>query len=146
MGYNGSNRKGYDVKYRGFSKSANNTAERILFGPKSFRNAVAKIVIAAGSTKSSARPKKLTSTRISASDKEAIEPQGTYVEQKLYKCECGKISYLETLHTYCPSCGRWLSEKNSITSDDAAASMKSGCLGVLFLPLLIVGILFLIIL
>ena len=145
MGYNGNNRKSIADRQQGLSKSANKTAERIFFGPKNFRNSVAKIVVAASSTKSLALKKKSTSNRANAYDNEVAESQGTPIEQKLYKCECGKISYLETPHTYCPSCGRWLTENNVISSDDAAASMKSGCLGVLILPLLIGGILGLII-
>lgn len=62
-------------------------------------------------------------------------PQTAY-----FKCSCGKVSSLETYKPYCPSCGRRL-EQSAIVSEEEARdlSKKGGCLGVLLLPLLVIG-------
>lgn len=44
MGYNGSNRKGYDVRYRGFPKSSMRSVDRIVFGRHGILIGAAKLV------------------------------------------------------------------------------------------------------
>lgn len=57
-----------------------------------------------------------------------------------YKCSCGKVSLLETPTPKCPKCGRRLTESYIISEEDAKAQApKSGCLGLLLIPLLIGG-------
>ena len=45
MGYNGSNRKGYDVRYRGFPKSADRYADRLMFGRHGLVTTALKILL-----------------------------------------------------------------------------------------------------
>ena len=46
MGYNGSNRKGYDVRYRGFPKSASRYVDSMVFGRHGLLTGAAKLVYA----------------------------------------------------------------------------------------------------
>lgn len=143
MGYNGNNRKRIADRQLGFSKSANNTAERIFFGPKSFRRRLSKgIVSVLGGRKDPSARSKRTS-QISHSEAACDKTSRIVSDQSLYKCECGKISSLYKSNLYCPSCGRKLTNENLITKDEAIKSKGSGCLGFILLPLMI-GIGFLI--
>lgn len=44
MGYNGSNRKGYDVRYRGFPKSAKRSVDSMMFGRYGLLTGAAKLI------------------------------------------------------------------------------------------------------
>lgn len=126
MGHNGNNRKTISDMQQGFSKSANRTAERIVFGPKSFRNSIARAVLMATSRPSpkTHSPRKETPIKDKPSDTGVYVAKESISEQRLYKCDCGKISYLESGQAYCPSCGKWLSSEKIISTDEVMASSQ----------------------
>ena len=137
MGYNGSNRKSVADRQQGFSKSAGKTADRIFFGPQSFRNAINKAIVSdiTGASPSNEGKKKKNDCVSTKTDqflaKEVLETEN------LYKCDCGKISSLSKSHPYCPACGRRLSEDHLISKEEAGESLKTGCLGLIIIPMII---------
>lgn len=147
MGYNGNNRKTVRDMQQGFSKSADRAADRFFFGPKYFRNSVARIIIAASSKPSptSSNPRKAAIAKDAPTDTDIYIAKGTLVEQKLYKCDCGKISSLEAAHAYCPSCGRWLSQDKIISENEAIASSQGHSTFVTILVTLSIIVFFLLI-
>lgn len=137
MGYNGSNRKGYDARYRGFSRSADRFADRLLFGPTGFRRRVVKDIVSSG--KNCSDKANNNSSSLKSDD---VIPKGSSInatpfKSDYYKCPCGKITIVSDGQHYCPSCGRWLGPNNIVSEDEALKAKHSGCLGVFLLPLLI---------
>ena len=136
MGYNGNNRTGIADRQQGFSKSADKTAERIFYGPKSFRNAIIR-----GLVGSKPVPKKTSKRSSSSIIKETKTDKylakESILKQQLYKCDCGKISWLDSMNLYCPSCGRRLSSDKQISKQEAEQAYNNGCLGLIILPIII---------
>lgn len=57
-----------------------------------------------------------------------------------FKCSCGKVSMLEMDSAKCPKCGRRLTDVDIISEKEAKAQApKSGCLGLILIPLIIGG-------
>ena len=85
-------------------------------------------------------PLSVNHTPISADTDKYLAEKKDLPKTAYYQCSCGKISSLETSHPYCPVCGRKLTE-NEIVSEDYAKdhSKKGGCLGVIIIPLLLIG-------
>lgn len=83
-------------------------------------------------------PKENEFTRI---EKKYI-PEEERQTTNMYRCECGKEFCGEGSHPKCPKCGRRLDANHIILPSDVDKMAKSGCLGFMLIPIVLLSSLF----
>ena len=66
-----------------------------------------------------------------------VIPKEEMPKLTFFICDCGKEFSAENIGAYCPSCGRRMTEKNIPSEEDLKKRNKTGCLGFLLFPIIL---------